>query len=370
MKRITMIVGIALSLAIPQMHLLAGGACGLAPGESELIFTVEDASPYLATTEGVAADLVGNLYISHRIGYPGYWVVNEVIRMTPWGSSQVIAEFGPAAPGVFGLLGLTCDWWGNVYVAFASGNENHGVWKIHRNGRKEHLRGSENIVVPNALTFDWRGNLYATDSYPATLKGKGLVWRYSRRSRSFEVWASSHDLAPYPLENPTSPPPPNDFDAPGANGIAFAPPNHIYVANHEKSMILHIPVRRNGRAGKVERVVSGGPGELFFGPDGLSIDRDGTLYAVMPSAGNVPFLMSPLVKICPDTGAVVPLVAPVVGTPAPNFEVPTSLVFGGWYSGQKCLYVANSGLAAFGIAGPMGAGITKVGVGVKGIPLQ
>ena len=84
------------------------------------------------------------------------WAVNEVIRMSPWGSSRVIAEFGPAAPGVFGLLGLTCDWWGNVYVAFASGNENHGVWKIHRDGRKEHLRGSENIVMPNALTFDWR----------------------------------------------------------------------------------------------------------------------------------------------------------------------------------------------------------------------
>ena len=87
-------------------------------------------------------------------------------------------------------------------------------------------------------------------------------------------------------------------------------------------------------------------------------------------AGNVPFLMSPVVKIYPDTGDVEPVVPPVVVGFTPNFEVPTSLVFGGWYSGRKCLYVANSGLAAFGIAGPMGAGMTKVGVGVKGIPLQ
>jgi len=369
MKRITLIGGIALGLAFSSVQLLEGGSCGLAPGESEIIYPVEDVSPNVASTEGIAADFVGNLYVSHRIGGPGAWAVNEIIRITPWGSTRVIAEFGSAAPGVFGLLGLTCDWWGNVYVAFASGNENHGVWKIHRNGRKEHLRGSENIVVPNALTFDWRGNLYVSDSYPVSPEAPGLIWRYDRRTRSFEVWASSHDLAPYPFENPTSPPP-GLFDAPGANGVAFAPPNHLYVANHEKSLILHIPVQCDGTAGEVTRVTEGGFGGLFFGPDGLSIDMDGNLYAAMALAGNMPFDMSPILKIYPETGEVEPLVAPVAGMLPPNFEIPTSLVFGGWFSGRKCLYVANSGLAAFGLQGPIGAGVTKVGVGVRGIPLQ
>ena len=71
MKRITKIAGIALSLAIPHMVLATGGTCGLAPGESEVIYTVEDVSPYVASTEGIAADFVGNLYVSHRIGGPG-----------------------------------------------------------------------------------------------------------------------------------------------------------------------------------------------------------------------------------------------------------------------------------------------------------
>ena len=370
MKRITMIVGIALSLAIPQMHLVARGACDLAPGESEIIYTVEDVSPYVASTEGIAADFVGNLYVSHRIGGPGAWAVNEVIRISPWGSSRVIAEFGPAAPGTFGLVGLTCDWWGNVYVAFPSGNENHGVWKIRCDGRKERLRGSENIVTPNALTFDWRGNLYVSDSYPADPEGPGLIWRYSRRTRHFEVWASSHDLAPDPIEDPLSPPPPDNFPGPGANGVAFAPPNHLYVANSEKSLIVHIPILRNGRAGEVEVIASMDPLGLLFGPDGISIDMDGNLYAAITMAGIVPYPMSPVVRIYPDTGEVEPVVPTVVGGFPPNFEIATSLVFGGWYSGRKSLYVANSGLAAFGLQGPMGAGVTKVGVGVKGIPLQ
>ena len=101
----------------------------------------------------------------------------------------------------------------------------------------------EQIVFPNALTFDRRGNLYVTDSYPEDPAGPGLVWRYRSYCGGFEVWASDDLLAPDPFENPISPPPPApSFDAPGANGIAFAPPNHIYVVNNEKSLILHIRI--------------------------------------------------------------------------------------------------------------------------------
>lgn len=374
MKRITLIGGMVLGLAITSTQSWAGGSCGLAPGESEIIYQVEDVSPYVASTEGIAADWVGNLYVSHRIGSPGAWSINEIIRITPWGETRVVADFGPAAPGTFGLLGLTTDWRGNVYAAFAAGNENHGVWKIHRNGRKERLSGSEQIVVPNDLVMDWCGNLYVTDSYPADPADPGLVWKYGRRSRHFEPWAASHLLAPDPVLDPVSPPPPlPPFPAPGANGVAFVPPNHLYVANSEKSLVLHIPVMRSGRAGEVT-VIAGeypakGPPGLLFVPDGLSVDLDGNVYAVVAPVGFTGFPLSPVIRIDPATGEIEAVVEPFV-VPSPLFEFPTSLTFGGWFSGRKCLYVANSGAAVFGIPGGLGAKVTKVGVGVRGIPLQ
>lgn len=374
MKAFIIFCSIGMALAMPQPELMAGWGCGLAPGETEIFYMIPQEPGCVSSSEGIAADWVGNVYISNRIGWPGYWIVNEIIKVSPWGGTSILAELGTAAPGAGGIVGLTTDWMGNVYACFPSGNENHGVWRISRNGYKERLSGSEHILVPNALTLDWRGNVYVSDSYPANPDGPGLIWKYGRRTRHFEIWACDVQLAPYPYDNPASPPP-GTFDGPGANGVAFVPPNDIYVANHEKSTILHIPIRCDGSAGEVTVVASGGVDaygmpNMLFAPDGLSADRDGNLYAAMPLVGNAPFPMTPVLKIYPDTGAFEPVVAPVAGILPENFEAGTSLVFGGLFSDQKSLYVANMGLATFGIPGGIGARVTRVGVGVKGIPLQ
>ena len=155
--------------------------------------------------------------------------------------------------------------------------------------------------------------------------------------------------------------------------VAFVPPNHLYVANSEKSLILHIPVMRNGSAGEVA-VIAGeyppmGPPGLLFVPDGLSVDVDGNVYSTIVPAGFTGFPLSPVIRIDPATGEVEAVVEPF-SVPSPMFDFPTSLAFGGWFSGRDCLYVANSGAAAFGTPGGSGAKVTKVGVGVRGIPLQ
>ena len=369
MKRITMIVGIALSLAIPQMHLVARGACDLAPGDAEIFYTIEEDSGYLAAPEGIASDWMGNIYVTNRVGMPGGWAVNEVIRISPWGEARVLADLGPAGEGQWGILGLTTDWFGNVYAAFPSGNENHGVWKIDRRGRTKRLSGSENIAVPNDLVFDWCGNLYVTDSYPKTLDDPGVVWKYGNRSRHFVKWSMSHFLAPYPDIDP------HPFPAPGANGIAFVPPNNLYVANNEKSTILHIPILNNGTSGEVTVIAGpGGPPGLLFAPDGLAADVEGNLYAAIPPAGFTgDWHLSPVIKITPPKGeneaVIEAVVEPLLG-PSTLFDFQTSLTFGGWFTGRKCLYVVSNSAIAFGIPGGSGPKVTKVGVGVRGLPLQ
>jgi sugar lactone lactonase YvrE len=340
-------------------HVLAG--VRLAEGEAEVIYTFSDQPTSLSREpEGIAIDPRGNIYVSDRKSDGVQRVVNEIIKITPAGQSTIIADLGPAAPGCNGILGLTTDPEGNVYAAFTSCNENHGVWKISRNGEKMRLAGSQEINVPNALTFDKRGNLYVTDSYPVDPEGPGLIWRYGKENM-FEIWASSFDLAPDPVINPFP------FDAPGVNGIAFSPPNLIYVANTEKSTILEIGILPNGDS-MTPVIVAGawppiGPPGLLTAPDGLTVDVNGVLYAVVPPAGLTPFPLSPLIRIDPATGVVSSIIEPYVG-PSPLFDFPTSLAFGSGRLDRKSVFVVNPTDSGT----PLGAGqaITQVGVGVPG----
>jgi sugar lactone lactonase YvrE len=299
---------------------------------------------------------MGNIYTSNRIGDGSSHLINEIIKTTTWGNSSVLTDLGPADPGGRGVLGLTTDPQGNVYAAFVACNSSHGVWKIYPDGSSIHLSGSQNIETPNALTFDNRGNLYVTDSSYLVGTDPGLVWIYRKQSGTFEIWASSVLLAPIPGFDPYP------FPAPGANGIAFAPPNHVYVANNEKSLILDIPVLPDGSAGDITVVAAGGPPSILTAPDGLALDLDGNLYAAVPAAGLAPFPLSPVIKIYTETGDVEAIVPPYLG-PSPLFDFPTSLAFGTGPLDKKSLFVVNP---TSGVTLGSGPAITQVGVGVPG----
>ena len=371
MKRIILIGGIVLAVTFSSIQLVASASLKLAPGEAEIVYTFADdqPTPFLREPEGIALDRKGNIFVSDRRGDTR--LENKIIKIPPRGESSILADLGPSlsgCSGASGILGLTTDPIGNVYAAFGSCGNNGGVWKIYRNGHIEHLSGSEDIETPNALTFDQRGNLYVTDSSYFVESGPGLVWRYGK-SRNFEVWKSSKLLAPAESD-------PYPFPAPGANGIAFYPPNHVYVVNNEKSLILHIPVLPDGNAGEVT-VVAGawvspppeptGPPGLLYAPDGLSVDVEGNLYAACPSAGLAPFPLSPVIKIYPATGNVEAIVAPYTDVdPSPLFDFPTSLAFGTGPLDKKSLFVVNPTLSGVATPGASGQVITQVGVGVPG----
>jgi sugar lactone lactonase YvrE len=226
-----------------------------------------------------------------------------------------------------------------------------GVYRVSKDGLTvERLPGSEQIAFANALTFDDDGNLYATDSFT------GKIWQYPEGG-SFTEWLQHPLLESVPV--PGAP-----VAIPGVNGIAFYPPNKLYVANTSQFSITRIYIEDDGSAGAVESVVPFDFG--LFAVDGIAVDAHETIYGVLAPAnaeetGAPP--VPPVVTVDPATGTVAVLIAD-----ASNFDTPTSLAFGiGGAWGRKTLYVANAALYGPVTNGP-GSGVVEVYAGIPGRP--
>jgi sugar lactone lactonase YvrE len=207
------------------------------------------------------------------------------------------------------------------------------------------VSGSEEIGFPNALTFDPRGNLYVTDSF-------GAIWR-APRGGPFSLFVEDPLLAPLPSDPFGSP-------LPGANGIAFYPPNLLYVANTERGIIARVRIASDEQATSVEPVTA-----PFAVPtvDGIAMDVQGQIHAVLP--GFIPLQTSPLVRIDPATGTVTATVVTLVDMS--RFDTPLSLAFGSGPWDVRTVLVTNGDLPI--VPGGPGPGVVQVDVGVSGFPI-
>ncbi|HUE87166.1 MAG TPA: hypothetical protein VMO26_13910 [Vicinamibacterales bacterium] len=288
----------------------------------------------------------GQLFVGNRqVGATA--VVNEILRIHPDGTAHVFATLPDSSPQAQGLLGLTVNPTGNLYAALASFDANHGVWRVSRDATEiQRVPGSEAIGFPNALTFDPRGNLYVTDSF------RGAIWR-APRGGPFSLWIEDPLLAPLPHDPFGSP-------LPGANGIAFYPPDVLYIANTERSLIASVRIESDGTAAPVKAVTA-----PFAVPtvDGVAMDVHGQIHAVLP--GFALLQASPLVRIDPATGAVTPTV--INPLDMSRFDTPLSLVFGGGRWDVRTVLVTNGDLPV--VPGGPGPGVVQVDVGVSGFPI-
>lgn len=356
-------VGVTIMALLAPLGLLASWGCeaadgpvslpslvnqvrSLAPGQVEPIHSfAEGESP-----EGIAIDRQGHLYVSLRGVLAGGVRSSSVVKIDPQGGTpEVLVTLDENIPvGLEGALGIVVDPKGDVYVALVSGDPTtHGVWRIDPDGSTMRLPGSEAIAFPNALAFDARGNLYVTNTV------LGEVWRFPNGEGPGEVWIQDPALAD--PGNPLLPAPI------GANGIAFAPPRTLYVANTEGALLAEIPIEPDGSPGAL-RVVAQGFDLLTI--DGIAVDVKGNVYAVIAAAqvlGN-----DPLVRIDPQTGEVVSLTAEIAA-----LDIPTSLAFGtGGKTDRKSVYVVNAALRGGLIPPGSGPGIVQVGVGEPGFQGQ
>lgn len=318
-------------------------ARSLEPGKVETIHSFADGE----SPEGIAIDRQGHLYVSLR-GRAEHGVrVSSVWKIDPQGGApQLLATLDEDVPEALeGVLGVAIGSRGSVYVALVSGDPTtHGVWRIEPSGQATRLAGSQAMSFPNALAFDARGNLYVTDTVT------GAIWRFLKGDGPGELWIQDaaladpgNDLLPAPI---------------GANGIAFAPPRTLYVANTEGAQLVEIPIEPDGSAGALRVAAAGLP---LLTIDGVAVDVKGNVYAVI--AGAQVLGTRPLVRIDPETGLVVSLTEEVAA-----FDTPTSLAFGrGGKTDRKSVYVVNAALRGDPRIPPgVGPGIVQVGVGKPG----
>ena len=239
--------------------------------------------------EGVAVSNRGTVYVGNRI-FDGT-ITNQILAIHENGAIEVFATLPPSSLGSQGLLGLAIDRSGHLYAALASFDPaTHGVYRIGPDGADiERLTGSENIVFPNALTFDIYGRLYVSDSM-------GAIWRYVDGKFGNDPWTQDPLLEPLPND-------PFGFPLPGANGIGFYPPNVLYVANTERSMLLRIDIALDGSAGAVVPVTA--PFSLLT-VDAIAVDAHGNVHAVLP--GFTVLGTPPLVKVNTATSVITPTV--------------------------------------------------------------
>jgi len=231
--------------------------------------------------EGITIDKTGNLYVS--LGPPffvggGY---GAVLKISPDGSEVMELVEYPSGPAPAGVV---VDAPGNVFYALPDPGGIGGVYRVGDDGNPERLPGTENMIVPNGLAFNKKGDLFVSDS------AMGVIWRMPPDgSAPAEIWLQ-HEL----VAGCT----PEDF---GANGIAFWK-GDLFVANTGRGALVHVPVMTDGSPGEPAMVAGNldcAP-EGLFGMDGIALDVQGNVYALL-------VLQNKLVRIDPTDGTVTTL---------------------------------------------------------------
>lgn len=326
----------------PVLGILANASQSLLVGEVEQILSLPDGD----LPEGITLDERGNIFVGNRRAGGG-GIISEILKIKPDGSKSVLVTFGADfSPSDQNLLGLATDPIGNVYAAFQSSDLSwNGIWKVAEGEAVTRLAGSEVISFPNALAFDPNGNMYVTDSFT------GSVWRFDNDGNVTQ-WMQ-HELLEPAQDDPLG------LTLPGANGIAFYPPNQLYVANTEKGLLARIRIQPDGNPGQVD-LIAAGPALLSM--DGIAVDALGDIYGLIP--GYALLGTNPLVKINPNTGEVVPIVTNA--EEMAKFDVPLSLAFGRGARDQKSVFITNGDIPV--VEGGPGSGVVQTGVGSPGFP--
>lgn len=313
--------------------------------------------------EGVAVDKVGNVLVSigGSTGPRG-----AIMKFTPTGEKSVLVDF--ESPGT---TGLAVDAQGNVYVARTIA-PNNGVYRVDQHGNSVRLPGTEQIVFPNALVFDNRGNLYVTETFSfdpplvpvangfAPAFGRGGIWRIPKDG-SAELWLRDDlltGLAPTLFPHPI-----------GANGIGFYRGN-LYVINSDKALVVRVSVLPNGLPSLpvVWNQLTDVPESIFFGnpflpllPDGLALDVHGNICIAVPSRAAVVRINAD--DLSQETLAAFPN--------SPLLDAPLSLAFGTGKGERASLFISNGGISGMIVPGPpwAGPGLLKINAGIPGLPL-
>jgi sugar lactone lactonase YvrE len=295
-----------LKLRLARHRPLAVVACLLAVTSSALAASLRTLIAFdpaaKQTPENVAIANDGTVYVSLSFA-------SQIRRISANGQQTSLAI--PTSGGI--TTGLAIDRrHGALYVGVRSADPAAaGIWRIPTARFSHPMR-----IAPlpaksfaNGITFDSAGNLYIADS------DLGRIWRLAQGSSRATLWAQSHLLAPTGASY-------KNFPLPGANGIKLRA-HVLYVTNTATSSVLAIPIRHDGRAGKITVRFHGIQGDDF------AFAANGDMYITENP-------LSKLLRVTP-TGRVF-----TVATAGDGLQNPSAVAFDPRPGHRTHLFITNS----------------------------
>ncbi|MFF5938357.1 SMP-30/gluconolactonase/LRE family protein [Streptomyces sp. NPDC012508] len=173
----------------------------------------------------------------------------QVARVAKNGDTRILATLpaveNPSTPviGVAAALGITRAHDGTLYVTYATGTSETGVWRVDPDGGAPvQIAQLPADGFPNALALDEKcRTLYVADSV------HGTVWSVPQEGGTPTAWATGTALQPIA--------PPAGAGV-GANGLKFHN-GAVWVSNTDRRTLLRIPVRADKSAGPIETRATG-----------------------------------------------------------------------------------------------------------------
>ncbi len=295
------------------------GTGGAAPAELKWVAKL-DASKF-QLPEGLAMNAAGDT------AYVGLAPTGQVLQIKV--ADGTVSDFGtvPPPPTNKGfVLGVQTDKAGDFYVAVASFDATYqpGIYKIPAAGGAGVLFAKDaKMNFPNGLVFNAAGDLFVTDSGAGTIfkiNNKGVVTTWLTDPLiTGDIAAKCPSGLGFPL---------------GANGIVQSGTD-FYVTNTDKASMAKIAIKGDGTAGAVTDFVATDC-TAFGGPDGLSVDADGTFLVASNGINSITRV---------GTDGKVSLV--VAKAPAAPLDSPASTWIVNAGKAGSTLFITNSGIATF-----------------------
>jgi sugar lactone lactonase YvrE len=304
------------------------------------------------SSEGIAADKQGRLYLADRVTTGEVYMVDpkdpKLVTVAKLPRMEATTRDGRKNMVIPNVLGMTFDKQGNLYIA-AGGLPGQDpakpagfILKVPANKLSAANPGEAEVWatgVPgaNGIAFDKDGNLFVSNF------GGGTIYRVPSTGGEGKVIA----------EKLVSP-----------NGLAFDRNGILFAANTRNGSIWRIELNPDGTTKSVTEYIKD---PKLIGCDGLQIDSAGNIW-VVANARNA------LVAVTPDK-KVIDVAKNDNNGP---LEAPASLVIVG-----KTVYIANADFeitpAAFGGSANepgnrprlpgAGPGIARVEIGIEGLPV-
>jgi sugar lactone lactonase YvrE len=247
--------------------------------------------------ESIIAQPDGSLWVSnHEAG--------QVVRITPDGSQQVLANWGAKVAGLVALPN------GEALLNAWNGFGTPVILKVAATGGLELLATLEGAIFPNGWAYLGGDRYLLADSY------RGVIWQFEVGTKAVGLW----------LEHPLLARRDPDSVIPGVNGLKVWQ-DKLYASNTERQVLLKIAIGASGLPSEPEVWIES------TNIDDFAFDPAGNLYGTT-------HIFNSVIRITPagETSIIASADQGIAGVTGS-----TAVAFGKTEADRHCLYVVGNG---------------------------